>query len=335
MPGLRIRSDARGPARFRDAPTDPTSVMATSRAHAPAQEASLSVRTPKSIRGLLRGTRGDGVLTLELFGSAVAMHAAPAWNFDDLLDLNEVLGPGLYILVGLGEGPDAKSRAIVGEGGLVRERLAAHAADPKLDWIYEAVVVTGPRVLSEVIRLCLQRRLADELLLGGGIGRLVGHDPERATASSYEIAAAERILEDIRTLVGLVSPGLMADKTPVLEPISSRPSMLPRGVDAAGVTWTTHEMAYAGARARASMLGRETVVLPGSTIIAASRGTSKWLPERKAELLGTGVLTSHADSRLLRLTTFVKFRTAQEATSFVSGGACASAFLTWRPVDDR
>ncbi|WCS24865.1 hypothetical protein LOK46_27685 [Methylobacterium sp. NMS14P] len=295
----------------------------------------MTVRTPKSIRGLLRGTRGDGVLTLELFGSAVAMHAAPAWSFDDLLDLDEVLGPGLYILVGLGEGLDARSRAIVGEGGLVRERLAAHAADPKLDWVYEAVVVTGPRVLSEVIRLCLQRRLADELVLGGGIGRVVGHDPERATASSYEMAAAERILEDIRALAGLVSPGLMADVTPVLEPISSRPSMLPRGVDAVGLTWTTHEMAYAGARARASMLGRETIVLPGSTIVAASRGTSKWLPERKAELLGRGVLTGHADARLLRLTTFVKFRTAQEATAFVSGGACASACLTWRPVEDR
>ena len=262
------------------------------------------------------------------------MHVAPAWSFDDLIDLNEVLGPGIYILVGVGEEPLGKPRAVVGEGGLIKERLAAHAADPKLDWIYEAIVVTGPRVLSEVIRLCLQRSLSDELLLAGRIGQVVGNDPERATASIYEIAAAERILDDVRTLAGVLHPGLIADVAPVLKPISSRSSSLPRGVDADGSTWTTHEMSYAGARARASMLGRdETVILPGSTIIAGSRGASKWVLAKKAELIGTGVLVGHADGRLLQLTTFVKFRSAQEATAFVSGGAAASAALTWLPVE--
>lgn len=291
------------------------------------------VRTLKSIRGLLRGVRSDGVLTLEICGSAIAMHAAPAWRFDELLDLNEILGPGLYILIGVDEVPDAKPRAIVGESGLVRERLAAHAVDPRLDWIFEIVVVTGPRILSEVIRLCLQRRLADELLLAGRIGRLVGQDPERATASVYEIAAVERIIEDVRTLAGIVAPGLIADVAPVDEPISARRAMLPRGVDPCGLTWSTHEMAYAGARAQASMLARETVLLPRSTILAETRGGAKWLRDRKAELLASGVLVPHPDRRLLLVTAFVRFANAGEATAFVAGGASASASLTWLPVE--
>lgn len=293
----------------------------------------MNTRVPKSLRGLLRGNRADGVITLEVSGSAVTMHAAPAWSFDELLGLNDLLGPGVYCLLGLDEDPSARAKAIVGEGGLLHERLAAHAGDPRLDWIYEVLCWTGPRVMSEVIRLVLQRRLVDELLLAGRVGRIVGHDPERATASPYDVAAAEQILGDIRLLSGIVEPGLLADVAPVLEPITSRPATLPRGVDATGLTWTTHEMAYAGARARASMLGRETILLPGSTIVAETRGSSKWVSARRADLVEKGALVDHVDPRLMRLATFVSFRSAQEATAFVTGGASASARLTWMPVD--
>lgn len=288
---------------------------------------------PRVLRALLRGTPGDGILTLELHGSAIAMHAAPVWRFDELLELSDVLAPGVYCLVGVDDDPAGKPRALVGEGGMMRERLASHASDPRLDWVYEVLCWSGPRVMSDTVRLCLQRRLADELLFAGRIGRLVGHDPERATASIYDSVAADGILEDMRMLAGLATPGLMADVMPVRVPIAARSSVLPRGVDPQGSTWSTHEMAYAGARAMASMLARETVLLPHSTIIAATRGGAKWLRDKKAELLADGVLVAHADPRLLLVTAFITFSTAREATAFVAGGAQASASLTWIPSD--
>ncbi|MHC2109119.1 GIY-YIG nuclease family protein [Methylobacterium sp. CM6246] len=293
----------------------------------------MTARLPRVLRALLRGTPGDGILTLELHGSAIAMHAAPVWRFDELLELADVLAPGVYCLIGVGDDPSGKARALVGEGGMMRERLASHASDPRLDWVYEVLCWSGPRVMSDTVRLCLQRRLVDELLFAGRIGRLVGHDPERATASVYDTVAADGILEDMRMLAGFAIPGLMADVMPVRVPIAARNSTLPRGVDPQGMTWSTHEMAYAGARAMASMLARETVLLPHSTIIAATRGGAKWLCDKKAELLAGGVLVAHADPRLLLVTTFITFASAREATAFVAGGAAASASLTWVPVE--
>jgi hypothetical protein len=293
----------------------------------------MTAALPRSFRGLLRGTRATGVLSIEFVDSAVALHAAPAWAIDEMLEIPELLGPGLYLLLGTGEEPGSKARAVVGEAGMLRERLASHASDERLDFVFEAIALTGPTALNETVRLWLQRRFVDEIVHSGRVGRILGHYPERCTASVYDSAAARRILADVRPLFALVAPELIAEVEPVTEPVASRPAALPRGVDPQGHSWTTHEMAHAGANARASMLGRETILLPRSTIIAQTRGGAKWIAHRKAELLGRGVLVPHADGRLLLVTAFIAFRTVQEATAFVTGGASASARLTWLPVD--
>ncbi|SFI50628.1 hypothetical protein SAMN02799642_02031 [Methylobacterium brachiatum] len=289
---------------------------------------------PRSIRGLLRGSRGDGVLTIAFMDSAVTVHAAPAWALDEMLEVPDLLGPGVYLLIGVAEEPSQKARAVVGEAGMLRERLAGHATDPKLDFVYEAIAMTGPNVMNETVRLILQRRLVDEIVHAGRIGRVLGRYPERCTASIYDVVAATRMLADVRPLFGLVAPGLIADVEPVTEPLAARIAALPRGVDPEGATWTTHEMAHAGANARASMLGRETVLLPRSTILAETRGAAKWIVARRTELKARGVLVAHADPRLLLVAAFIAFRTAHEAAAFVTGGAAGSARLTWLPVDE-
>ena len=81
------------------------------------------------------------------------------------------------------------------------------------------------------------------------------------------------------------------------------------------------------------MLGRETVLLPGSLILASTRNGVKWLTERKGELLASGVLAPHSDRRFLIVTAFVKFRSAGEAAAFVTGGAATSARLAWLPIE--
>jgi hypothetical protein len=294
----------------------------------------MTAAMPRAFRGLLRGTRATGVLTVEFVDSALALHAAPAWALDEMLEVPDMLGPGLYVLLGLGTEPGSKARAVVGEAGMLRERLASHAADQRLDFVYEAIALTGPGVLNETVRLLLQRRLVDELLHGGTVGRVLGHYPERCTASVYDIVAARRILADVRPLFALVAADLIAEVEPVTEPISARTAALPRGVDPEGSTWTTHEMAHAGASARASMLGRETILLPRSTILAETRSGAKWIAARKADLLTRGVLVPHGNPRLLLVVAFIAFRSANEAAAFVTGGSSASARLTWLPVDD-
>ncbi|MFB0493613.1 hypothetical protein ABIE45_006269 [Methylobacterium sp. OAE515] len=210
---------------------------------------------------LLRGTPRDRLVSLELNGSAIAMHAVPFWHFDELLELADVLAQGVYCLVGVDNDSAGKAPALIREGEMKRERLASHASDPRLDWVYELICWPCPRVMSDTVRLCLQRRLADELLSAERIGRLVGDDPERATASIYDSVAADGILEDMRMLAGLATPGIMDNVISVRAPIATRSSILPRWVDPQRMTCSTREMAYAGARATANMLARETMLL--------------------------------------------------------------------------
>ena len=285
----------------------------------------------RPFRGLLEGTRNDGVISFEFVGSDATVFACPIWSIDALLEQPALLGPGVYILMGLGAA-DAKPQVIVGEGGMLQERLGAHASDDELDFVSDVVAVTGPRVMSETIRLILQRRFVDEIVQVGSARIANGHDADRYTRNAHDVAAADRIMEDIRPFLCMVLPGLFSLLPPVKRPISMRCAGFPRGVDAEGTSWSRHEMRFRGAHALASMRGRETVLLPGSHILNGG-DRPLWIARRRTELLTLGVLRPIDDGNLLLVTTTVCFETAYEAATFVAAGASVSARLLWTPLD--
>lgn len=291
-------------------------------------------RRPRPFRGMMSGNRDDGYVSMEFVSSGVALHACPIWSIDRLLDLPAMLGPGLYILVGMPAPGSQKLRAMVGESGMLQERLAAHAVDPALDFVWDACVATGPRVMNETVRLILQRAFVDEIANHGFASIANRQDAERFTATEHDLATAAQITEDLRPLLDMAMPGLVAAVEPVRVPIGARTVMSPRGLDPLGLVRTTHTMRWRGALATATMRGGETVLLPGSRVVADVCANTHWLRAKRAELLGSGVLVGGEDERYLTVAAFVTFRTAREATAFVTGGASASARLTWMPVDE-
>ncbi|WP_342111341.1 hypothetical protein [Methylobacterium sp. SI9] len=286
----------------------------------------------RPFRGLMSGTREDGLLSLEFVGSDVGLHCCPIWSIDDLLALPNILGPGIYILVGAPADAGGKLRAIVGEGGMLQERLAAHANDDKLDFVWEVVAITGPRVMTETQRLMLQRRFVDEINHFGRARVANPHDADRFTRTEYESAIADRVMEDLRPLFAMTVPGIIADIEPVLLPIGARIAFLPRGVDLDRELWTDHEMRFKGAHALARMRGRETVIVPGSKILGCTKPKLRWLRDKRDLLLRSGVLRPASDSALLDVVSFIKFESAHEAATFVAGGASVSARLVWIPI---
>ncbi|WP_408903069.1 hypothetical protein [Methylobacterium radiotolerans] len=291
-------------------------------------------KRPRPFRGMMAGTRDEGYVSLEFVSSGVALHACPIWSMDRLLELPAMLGPGLYILVGMPLPGSTKLRAVVGESGMLQERLAAHAADPALDFVWDACVATGPRVMNETVRLILQRTFVDEIANHGFATISNRQDAERFTATEHDIATAAQVTEDLRPLLDMAMPGLVASVEPVKAPIGARAVMAPRGLDPLGLIRTTHTMRWRGALATATMRGGETVLLPGSRVVADVCANTQWLREKRIELIGSGVLVPGDDARYLTVAAFVTFRSAREATAFVTGGASASARLTWMPVDE-
>lgn len=294
---------------------------------------SQSSNNSRAFRGILTGTRDDGCLTLEFLNCAVALHACPAWSADQMLSLPSLLGPGIYVLVGMGLPGSSRCRAIVGESGMLHERIAAHLADPKLDFVWEVLALVGPRVMNETVRLILQRRLVDEIANHGMAAVANRHDAERFTATEFDLTAASRVLEDARPLLDLALPGLIAVVEPIHLPITARAAGLPRGIDPLGLAETTHEMRWRGAHAVATIRGVVTVLLPGSHVVAEVVEGRKWLVAKRAELTATGVLVPSPDRRHLVVRAYVTFGSPEEATIFVTGGAQASARLTWTPID--
>jgi hypothetical protein len=291
-------------------------------------------RRARPFRGFIHGSRNDGYASFEFAASDATVFVCPIWSIDVLLELPALLGPGVYILVGLGDEADGSTlRAIVGEGGMLQERLAAHSGDAKLDFVWDVIAVAGPRVMSETIRLILQRRFLDEIVQYGGAKIVNRHDADRFTRSEHDLAVADRIMEDVRPFLCMAVPGLFASIPPVTHPIGTRCAGLPRGVDVEGITWSRHEMRFRGAHATASMQGRVTMLLPGSCILKSAGTKPRWLSEKRQELIESGALRSVGDGRLLLLTTMVCFETAREAAIFVSGGASISARLVWTPID--
>ncbi len=291
----------------------------------------MTYRRVRPFRGILEGNRDDGIISIEFIGADATVFYSPIWSIDTLLELPALLGPGVYILLGLGD-DESKPRAIVGEGGMLQERLAAHAGDDDLDFVWDILAVTGQRVMNETIRLILQRRFVDEITHCGSARIANGHDADRFTRCDHSLAVADSVMEDVRPFFSMLTPGLFASTPPVLVPINARRAGLPRGVDAEGMSWSRHEMRFRGAHALASMRGRTTMLLPGSQVL---NGGDKplWVARKRDELLQRGAMRPIGDNRLLLVVTIICFDTAYEAATFVSGGASISARLIWTPMD--
>lgn len=82
----------------------------------------------------------------------------------------------------------------------------------------------------------------------------------------------------------------------------------------------------------ASIRGALTVLQPGSTVVAFLQTRTRWLTSLRDQLLAEGALEEGGHG-LLRLTTYVTFKSVGAATTFVTGGASVSARLAWLPDD--
>ncbi|MCE4226683.1 hypothetical protein HCU64_23350 [Methylobacterium sp. C25] len=288
---------------------------------------------PRAFRGILRGTGLDGFISIELAPGSVVLHACPIESVGAMLLEPSLLGPGVYVLLGIDEEQPEGRQAIVGEGGSLQERLAAHASDQRCDFCWEIVAFSGPGAMNDTIRLILQRLLLDEIRHNGFARIANRHDAERHTGGLHDVTAARALLEEMRTLLRLVRPGLVAATTPPRLPISARSPRAPRGVEEHAPDWVHLEMRHRGAHATVSVRGGEVVLLPGSSILSETRSTARWLLARRRELTLTRVLTP-LSSQWLLVSSMVRFDSLGAATAFVTGGASTSSRLTWTPVCD-
>ncbi len=184
---------------------------------------------PRPFHGMLTGTRDDGIISIGFVGSDCTLYSCPIWSIDELLAKPALLSPGVYVLLGDPVDQGGKLRAIVGEGGMLQERLQAHANDERLDYLWQILAVVGPKVMNETQRLMIQRRLTDEINHYGRAVVVNAHDADRFMRTELESVIADRIIEDIRPLICLVVPNVIAEVEPVRLTIGSRAHLLPRG----------------------------------------------------------------------------------------------------------
>ena len=241
-------------------------------------------------------------------GKAVA---APRTDLDPLLEREELLKPGIYVLTGVNPNT-GKPLCYIGEAEVIRDRLKQHKG--KDFWVQVMAFVSKDENLTKGHIRYLEGRLIEEAKATGRFEVSNAHQ-SGAMLPESDREDMEVFLSKIKQLLPVLGYDIVGT---VIEAVDSATS---------GPLTTEIKGIMASGRRTADGF----VVLKGSQVVKQLRPSaptrSPFVIKMREQLLTDGTLVEEGDG--LRFTQDVEFTSPSAAASVVHGGA-ANGLTSWK-----
>jgi hypothetical protein len=260
----------------------------------------------------------SGIMALELGNWTGKAMAAPRTRLPDLLKRPEAGKTGIYVLIGPDPDEPGRQLAYIGEGDVVRHRLAEHGrSESKAFFTRVCFCVSSDENLTKTHARFLESMLISAAKSANRVRLINGTEPEFALLPEADQAEMRTFLDHVGILLPLAGFDIL------------NPADAGQGEQGRART-TEFILTIRGAEATMVERGGEFVVLAGSLMPSDEVPTCpEGVLKRRAQLRKDGVIVSDPSSNRVKLTQDVAFDTPSGASSFV-GGRSDNGWMTWK-----
>ena len=251
-----------------------------------------------------------GVITAELGNWSGKALVAPRTALPSLIKRDEASRTGVYLLVG--PDPDNLSRTLVyvGEGDMIKKRLAHHDSDEAKQFFTRVcLIISKDENLTKAHGRYLESHLMQLIRAAARASLVNGTEPDFQLLPEADIADMEGFLSEIEILLPVLGFDVLrrtADESAPRTPPTEEPVFV---------------FTEAGTNARARESGGEFVLLAGSRArVKENKAVLKGTRARRRQLVEDGVFVSTEDGQWFDVTRDVPFGSPSGAASIVYGG---------------
>lgn len=260
----------------------------------------------------------DGMLTAEVFNWTGHVLAFPRTRLLEALRREETKGPGVYLL--LGEGDGGEQLLYVGESDDVSYRIKTH--DGQKEWWSRAVIVTAAKNLNKAHVRYLESRLVSEAHTVGRATLMNGTRPPARLLGEAARANMESFLEHVLLILPAVGIDLMVQRARP-EAASAEAETTTRSAPTFELQTPKHQV-----QGKAKLIDGEFVVLAGSLARASWEGPATHpYAALHRQLVASKVLIIHGDHR--RFAENYAFSSPSAAGAVINGRA-TNGPETWK-----
>lgn len=274
-----------------------------------------STARPTSIRIFLADGTPEGIRVVEKSNWTGKAIVASRAQLTEVLHRDELARPGVYVLVGPGEG--GTPRIYVGEADVLRARLKQHAGQKDF-WTRFVAFTSADENLNKAHVRYLEARLIT-LAKSANQWETENHAiPAEPSLSEADRADANWFLDEmlvIYPILGIDAFEAAAAESPATEGVDDL-SLSQQGAEGKGRETREGFVVLAGSRARASV----------------TKSIHNYLHELRQQLINRDALAS--DGNQLVFTQDFRFASPSTAAGVLVGGA-ANGRLAWRASDGR
>jgi hypothetical protein len=280
--------------------------------------ASITVTQPATIKLFLLYGDPKRLRTAEIINWTGKALAAPRTEFQELLNRDEMVGSGVYILTGAD--PDTgQPQAYIGEAEILRERLPFHKG--KDFWSQIIAFVSKDENLTKAHIRYLEGRLIQD---ARQVGRL---DLTNSQPSGSKLPESDR--EDMEGFLSKIHQLLPVMGSELVTPVVTFPALLKKSTG-------NLICEIKGLVARGQRTSTGFVIFSGSQAVSEVRLSapkrSPYVVATRQTMLNNGSLVS--DEGFLRFTQDVEFTSPSAAAAIIHGGS-ANGLEAWRDEAGR
>ena len=310
-----------------------------------------------AIETVLEGGTIDGLTVSKVSNWSGVLLAAARDEVPSLVNREELLGSGVYLLVGEDEENSFKTAIYVGESDNVGNRLRQHYKDEKKDFAQRFIcIVSIDRSLSKTSVRALEARLVRWMQTHQNVTVKNSILPTEAPLSDFEAAKVDGFFETAIICLSQIGLGWTFSSSQTIGLSESKPTfvdpMLPEIKDdpvfsdleaiakpdiansakepVCDAPWFRFEIGKARAEGRPK--GKGFLVRTGSTALV--NGTSKVKRDLayRENLVSQGILTPTDDVDVYRFTADHLFPSSSKAGGVVKNGNCSGPSI-WKLPD--
>ncbi|ACT59324.1 GIY-YIG nuclease family protein [Hirschia baltica] len=288
----------------------------------------------RSVRLFLVDGTPTGLITAEVMNWVGHVLMTPRSRLVDALAREEASRTGVYIL--LGEDPEnpTRTKAYIGEGDNIANRIKAHAKDETKDfWTRACLISSKDKNLTKAHIRYLEGRLIDKAIQAGRADLANGTSPDIVNfLPESDESDMEFFLSQIEVVLPVLGVDILRER-PKVSLSTDTTTSLQKDVQSPHILALYLESKKHGYRAQAIEQDGEFVVLKGSTALADPPHTSDGYAKLRISLIENNTLaSSEPDNGLLVFLQDVSFNSPSAAASVISGRN-SNGRWEWRLMD--
>lgn len=275
---------------------------------------------------LVDGTPG-GLMIAEIVNWTGKILSCPRSNLSSILQREELLGTGVYILLGDNLENPQQPTIYIGETDEVKKRLIQHSKDK--DWWNRVIAITNKdlnltksHVRFLEYRMISKAREAQRSKLENGNSAVLSPLPEAAQSDM------EQFLEQIELILPLLNVNILRKPQTITTPKNTEPLA---AQDIPESTIFEMFLPTKGVHARAQEVDGEFVVLAGSEVTARFRNKKHFYSKLREKLEMDGTIVPTANPDKYTLPRDFSFASPSAAAAMIAGRA-ANGRLEWKVI---